>query len=95
VGFMLPYIGVFWTLPPLFLHRETVGSGMGFINALGNLGGFVGPFLVGYFISTTGSTLTGIVFMCIALVMSGVMVLMFRYQRSTLSSVVAAELKAK
>jgi MFS family permease len=79
-GFMLPYVGVFWTLPPLFLHKETVGSGMGLINALGNLGGFVGPFLVGYFISATGSTLTGIVVLCIALVVAGLMTIVFRYE---------------
>ncbi len=79
-GFMLPYVGVFWTLPPLFLHKETVGSGMGLINALGNLGGFVGPFLVGFFISATGSILTGIVVLCIALVVAGLMTIVFRYQ---------------
>ena len=37
-GFVLAYVGVFWTLPPLFLSKESVGSGMGLINALGNLG---------------------------------------------------------
>jgi sugar phosphate permease len=79
-GFMLPYVGVFWTLPPLFLHKESVGSGMGLINALGNLGGFVGPFLVGYFISSTGSTLTGIVVLCISLVVAGLMTIVFRYE---------------
>lgn len=84
-GFMLPYAGVFWTLPPLFLHRETLGSGMGLINALGNLGGFVGPFMVGYFISSTGSNLTGIVLMCIALVLAGLMTIVFRYQRPALA----------
>src|SRR5205807_8874400 len=40
-GFVLAYVGVFWTLPPMFLNREKVGSGMGLINALGNLGGFL------------------------------------------------------
>lgn len=87
-GFILPYVGVFWTLPPLFLSRETVGTGMGLINAIGNLGGFVGPFLVGFFISATGSTFIGIVILCIALVISGLMVIVFRYERPASPQVV-------
>ncbi|QBD78877.1 MFS transporter [Ktedonosporobacter rubrisoli] len=82
-GFLLPYVGVFWTLPPLILGQEAIGSGMGLINALGNLGGFVGPFIIGYFIATTGSNLTGIVLLSIALVVAGIMVLVFRYERAT------------
>jgi sugar phosphate permease len=78
-GFVLAYVGVFWTLPPLFLNKESVGSGMGLINALGNLGGFLGPFLVGYFITTTGSNLTGIVILSISLVLAGLMTLAFRH----------------
>jgi nitrate/nitrite transporter NarK len=66
-------------LPALFLNKETVGSGMGLINALGNLGGFLGPFLVGYFITTTGSNLTGIVILSISLVLAGLMTLAFRH----------------
>jgi sugar phosphate permease len=80
-GFVLPYVGVFWTLPPLFLGGESLGSGMGLINALGNLGGFVGPFLVGYLIDATGSSLPGIVLLCLCLVAAGIMVIVFRYQR--------------
>jgi sugar phosphate permease len=78
-GFVLAYVGVFWTLPPLFLGKESVGSGMGLINALGNLGGFLGPFLIGYFITTTGSNLTGIVILSISLVLAGLMTLAFRH----------------
>jgi len=70
-GFVLAYVGIFWTLPSLFLSKESVGSGMGLINALGNLGGFLGPFLIGYFITTTGSNLTGIVILSISLVLAG------------------------
>jgi len=81
-GFVLAYVGIFWTLPPLFLSKGSVGSGMGLINALGNLGGFLGPFLVGYFITRTGSNLTGIVILSISLVLAGLMTLVFRYGSS-------------
>jgi len=49
---------------------------------LGNLGGFLGPFLVGYFITRTGSNLTGIVILSISLVLAGLMTLVFRYGSS-------------
>lgn len=82
-GFLLPYVGVFWTLPPMFLNEETVGSGMGLINALGNLGGFVGPYIIGYFIIATGSNLTGITILSISLVAGGIMTILFRVERRT------------
>ena len=81
-GFVLAYVGIFWTLPALFLNKETVGSGMGLINALGNLGGFFGPFLIGYLITTTGSNLTGIVILSISLALAGVLTLAFRHGSS-------------
>lgn len=70
-----------WTLPPLFLNKETVGAGIGLINALGNLGGFLGPFIIGYFITASGTSLTGIIILCIALVSAGLMLLLFHYER--------------
>ncbi len=75
-GFALAYVGVFWTLPPLFLKKEVLGSAMGFIN-IGNLGGFLGPFIVGFFVAQTGSNLIGIVVLCISLVLAGVMITVF------------------
>lgn len=79
-GFMLPYVGVFWTLPPMLLDSVSTGPAMGLINALGNLGGFFGPFLVGFLITATGSDLFGIVMMFVALVVAGVIVLGFQHQ---------------
>lgn len=77
-GFLLPYVGVFWTLPPMFLPEETVGSSMGLINALGNLGGFVGPYLIGYFIVVTGTNLIGLTILSVCLVVAGIMTILFR-----------------
>jgi len=39
--------GVFWTMPPILFDGDMAASSRGIINALGNLGGFAGPFLVG------------------------------------------------
>jgi ACS family tartrate transporter-like MFS transporter len=40
--------GVFWTLPPLFLGGTAAAAGIAMINAVGNLGGFVGPTAMGW-----------------------------------------------
>lgn len=38
---------VFWSLPPLMLSGMAAAAGIAAINAVGNLGGFLGPFTVG------------------------------------------------
>ncbi|MDR3435602.1 MAG: MFS transporter [Telmatospirillum sp.] len=54
---------IFWTIPPTFLTGTAVAAGIGFINAIGNLGGFLGPFLVGYIKDSTGSFISGLLFL--------------------------------
>ncbi|WDM02970.1 MFS transporter [Alicyclobacillus cycloheptanicus] len=53
-----PY-GPFWAIPSSIIRMEIVGAAMGLINALGNLGGFLGPYLVGYVKQLTGSGYAG------------------------------------
>ena len=36
-------VGPFWALPPIFLGGTAAAAGIALINAIGNLGGFVGP----------------------------------------------------
>jgi MFS family permease len=68
VGFFLQAAaGVFWTIPSQVFPANVAGGARGVINALGNLGGFVGPFLVGWFISAAGSTDYGLAIMVAAL----------------------------
>ncbi|AKG71509.1 TPA: MFS transporter [Serratia fonticola] len=43
--------GVFWTIPPKLFNAEVAGGARGVINALGNLGGFCGPYMVGVLIT--------------------------------------------
>jgi MFS family permease len=39
---------IFWTLPTTLLTGMAAAAGIALINAIGNLGGFVGPYLVGW-----------------------------------------------
>jgi MFS transporter, ACS family, tartrate transporter len=43
----------FWPLPSLFLTGSAAAGGIAFINAIGNLGGFIGPYAVGWMKDTT------------------------------------------
>ena len=42
------YLPSFWPLPTSFLTGASAAATIGLINSVGNLGGFVGPFVVGY-----------------------------------------------
>lgn len=44
----------FWAVPTENLPEGVAGPSMGIINALGNLGGFFGPLVVGYLRQRTG-----------------------------------------
>jgi ACS family tartrate transporter-like MFS transporter len=41
------HLPAFWPIPTMFLGTAAAASAIGFINMIGNLGGFVGPYVVG------------------------------------------------
>jgi ACS family tartrate transporter-like MFS transporter len=45
--FMYAHLPAFWPIPTMFLGSTAAASAIGFINMIGNLGGSVGPMLVG------------------------------------------------
>jgi ACS family tartrate transporter-like MFS transporter len=53
VGFYCAHPG-FWPLPNLFLGRAAAAASIGLINSFGNLGGFLGPYLIGWLSEQTG-----------------------------------------
>ena len=60
VGLMLAacsgnaYLPVFWCLPPRFLRGVGAATGIALINSIGNIGGFLGPNVVGSLRTMTG-----------------------------------------
>jgi MFS transporter, ACS family, tartrate transporter len=48
-------LGPFWPIPSRFLRGTAAAGGIALINAIGNLGGFVGPYLVGWVKEVTGN----------------------------------------
>ena len=65
-------MGVFWTVPPMFLTGMAAAGGIACINSIGNLGGFVGPFAMGWLKDATGSFSAGLTFLSATLVCAAV-----------------------
>ena len=47
--------GPFFSMPPIFLSGTALAAGIAWINSIGNLGGFIGPWWVGLMKDWTGS----------------------------------------
>lgn len=69
------YLPAFWALPSLFLVATAKASSVGLINSVGNLGGFVGPVLLGYLKERTGSYAPGLIYGAISMVVSATIIL--------------------
>jgi ACS family tartrate transporter-like MFS transporter len=61
---------IFWTIPVRFLTGPAAAGGLAFINSIGALGGFVGPFMVGWLKDVTGSFAAGLLGMTVVLSIS-------------------------
>ncbi|KVO94859.1 MFS transporter [Burkholderia ubonensis] len=70
--FLQAAAGVFWAIPPKLCSVETAGSARGLINALGNLGGFCGPYAVGV-LTQHVSTAAGVYSLAGALAVAGLL----------------------
>ncbi len=51
---------LFWTLPTAFLSGASAAAGIASINSLGNLSGFLSPYIVGAIADATGSATIGL-----------------------------------
>jgi ACS family tartrate transporter-like MFS transporter len=65
--FLLGSHPVFWTMPAALLSGTAAAAGIAMVNSIGNLGGFVGPYLVGLMKDATGSTDGGLVTLAVIL----------------------------
>jgi ACS family tartrate transporter-like MFS transporter len=70
------YRASFWTLPTLFLSDVAAAAAIGVINCFGNLGGFLGPYMVGALSNSSGSYRSGMLFLGGCALMASVLVLL-------------------
>jgi MFS transporter, ACS family, tartrate transporter len=69
------YMPAFWALPSLFLTETAAAGSIGLINSVGNLGGFVGPSVLGFVESRTHSFLPGLMYLCVSMIISATIIL--------------------
>jgi len=67
---------VFWSLPTSMLGGTAAAAGIAMINSVGNLAGFVSPYVVGAIKDMTRSTAHGMMLLAASLVAGGVLVLL-------------------
>jgi ACS family tartrate transporter-like MFS transporter len=70
--------GPFWSLPSRFLTGFSAAAGIALINALGNIGGFVGPYAIGAIIKRTGSSHGGLLLVAVTMLISAALIFTFK-----------------
>lgn len=73
-------MGVWWSVPTTFLTGPAAAGATGLINSSGNLGGWVGPYLVGFIQTSTGSYTGAYLYLAFSLVVSGIIMLTLKKQ---------------
>jgi ACS family tartrate transporter-like MFS transporter len=71
-------MGPFWTLATAVVGASGAAVGIALINSIGNIGGFVGPYLFGWIQDATHSFDAGLIFIGVLLVFGGALVLTVR-----------------
>jgi ACS family tartrate transporter-like MFS transporter len=72
--------GPFWATSTEMLPAATAAAGIAAINSIGNLAGFVGPFMIGYIKDATGSFTLGVVPLIAFAAVAGLVVLVMGKQ---------------
>jgi ACS family tartrate transporter-like MFS transporter len=76
------FLPSFWALPTALLSESAAAASIGLINSVGNLGGFAGPYLIGFLGSVTHSFSAALIVLTAALFLAAVLVLRLRLGRS-------------
>jgi MFS transporter, ACS family, tartrate transporter len=70
-------MGPFWSLPPAVLTGTAAAAGFALINSIGNVGGLVGPTLIGGMKEATGTFTTALLFLSGALLVGACVAILF------------------
>ena len=72
---------VFWSIPAAFLAGTAAAGGIALINSIGNLAGFVAPYMIGSLKTSTGSLSSGLYFVAALEILASILVILFVKKR--------------
>ena len=75
--------GPFWSLATSFVSGVGAAAGIALVNSVGNIGGFVGPYVLGWLKDATGSYAAGLAAIGAVLACGGALVLLVPDERRT------------
>jgi nitrate/nitrite transporter NarK len=76
-------MSVWWSYPTTFLSGSAAAGAIGLVNSVGNLGGFLGPWLTGWVRQTTGSFAGALLYLALSLSLAGLLILTLRKAPAT------------
>jgi ACS family tartrate transporter-like MFS transporter len=79
-------ISVFWAIPPMLLGGTAAAAGIALINSIGNLGGAVGPSVMGWLREGTSSYSAGLLVLAAALVIEAVLIMSLKLPGQSMRS---------
>ena len=85
-------MGVWWTYPTTFLSGAAAAVAVGLNNSIGNIGGWVGPYAIGYIKTVTGSYQWSYIYLAFSLTVAGLAILTLKKELPT-SALVDAKAK--
>jgi ACS family tartrate transporter-like MFS transporter len=77
-GCLLAFVTSFWAIPSAFLGESAGAASTGLINCIALTGGFAGPYLTGHLTARTHSFHTSFIWMMLAAIVAGVLVVIVR-----------------
>jgi len=80
---VLAALPAFWSLPTAYLTGAAAAAGIGLVNSLGNLSGFVAPYVTGALSDATGSNRIGLWIVGICMVSAAAVTWSLRRSRTT------------
>ena len=77
------FLACFWAMPGAILSESAAAAAVGAINLIGSIGGFVGPYLVGYLRTRFGSFASPLGVLGVAVILGGIVAISLRAPRTS------------
>ena len=74
VGGSMTVNALFWSFPGAIMKGAAIAAGIAAINSVGNLGGFAGPYILGFLSDTLGTAQYGLIILGLCMATSGLLI---------------------